>query len=262
MQTHAFAPQDWTRPLSGYRLAGWLEVLGMLVGAGAFSWLVRLPGWYWAISPLAGSLVLSAGFYYLMRSRQKGRGKAHLLPQVLVDEKLNKRSIRIAAPISRKESRDSAVENPQTAGSDPDLRQATVLVILGVFCLLPVTAWLLLRLLQVLKPEPAAAYLATPALMLWAAFESLAFFAYWRQPSSGRPALLGMLRSGAQVLAALLLWVYLGLADNAAWAHWLFWIAAGVAVMSALAGSFMPAAAKPLPATAGSAPPVGTHHEQ
>ena len=53
MQIRSFIPQDWTRPLNGYRLAGWIEGFGLLAGVGAIPLLARLPwlaGWFWAVS--------------------------------------------------------------------------------------------------------------------------------------------------------------------------------------------------------------------
>lgn len=264
MKTFDFIPQDWTRPLNGYRLAGWIEGFGLLAGVGAIPLLARLPwlaGWFWAVSLGVGLLVSGTGLYYLARSGRLARAKPFREEsiQILADKQLPGRGIVV---ITRRKSQAvtgaggvSTSNTAPPAGTDPldDMRQASVLILLGVFILLPGVAGMLLRLAEVADAQRAAAYLGTPALMLWAACESLAYLAYWQQRSAGRAAIFGMVRSAAQVLAALLAWFYLGLAGSFEWAYWLFWVAAGLVLLSGVMALFMPAAGR-LPAALNALP--------
>ena len=257
MQTRAFILQDWRRPLSGDHLAEWVKVLGLLAGIGAIPLLVRLPWlarWYWAVSLAAGLLVVGTGLFYWFRSGRLARAQAQTADpdQVLVDNELIGRSIRVTARGIRQADEAAAIPTKKPAairvetgaGRLDDIHQATILILLGIFILLPAIAGMLLGIAGVADTHRVAAYLGSPALMLWAAFESVALYSHWQLRTSGQAAILGMASSGAHGLAALLIWIFLGLADSTDWISWLFWVGAGLAGLGALAGILTPPAGR------------------
>ncbi len=119
------------------------------------------------------------------------------------------------------------------------IRQATILISLGVFILLPAISGLLLQAAQIENAPLVAAYLGGPALVLWAIFEGLSFYGYRKQSRAGVGGILGMVRCSLQVLAALLIWIYLGLAYGTTWSIWLFAAGAALALLGAVLATIM-----------------------
>ncbi len=235
-----------------------------------------LSGRYWAVGLTAGALATGLGVYYGVRAFIKARALARAAnpDKVLGAARLEQYVVKVytrpaaaqaaAAPgslaaelaelkarltkfgLSQKEydaekkallASASAVQ--YVLPQDNIYRQAMVLVCIGVFILLPACAALLMQILEVENAPLVTAYLESPALAIWITFEIIRFLSFWRRRGHGMAVTLALARSGAQILAAWMIWNYLGQAYGSAWAAWQFWLAAALAVFGALASDFI-----------------------
>ena len=250
MQIRSPKPLEASQFSSANILAEWIIVCGLLAGIGAIPLLAsRLARWYWAVSLAAGLVVVGTGLFYWFRSGRLARAQAQTADpdQVLVDNELIGRSIRVTARGIRQADEAAAIPTKKLAairvetgaGRLDDRRQATILLLLGIFILLTAFGGLLLVSVGMAGSHRVAAYLGTPALMLWAALAGAAFYAHWQQQRAGSRAILAMIRSGVQVLAAFVIWIYLGLPAELTWATWWFGAGAGLAFLGAVVGTVM-----------------------
>jgi hypothetical protein len=270
MQTLAFSPQDWLSPLPGKRLVEWIKVLALLAGVGAIPLLAPILGtWAWTVSLAAGLLLVGLGLYSLFRSGRQARAQARAEHSagVLAEAHLTGRTIQVTA--RRKKPADTGKGDILAGAGAGNLRQGTWLILFGMLILLPAGAAPLLSLAEIPQPHLVTAFLGSPALVLWIVFESLAIYASWQPRPTGQAAILGLVCSAAQALAAFLIWIFLGLsyAWGAASTSGLFWAGAGLALVGAVAGTLIPSASRQpnlpleqdeLPACLPSSEPAGT----
>lgn len=221
-------------------LAEWTRVICLLIGVGAIPLWAGLP-WlssrYWAVSLAAGIAALGLGIFYGVRPYIQGiiRKQAARRSGLPVRAHLDQRLVLV---FSDPEAEAVARASGRLAvGAYP----AVMLVCVGLFIILPAVSALLMQTEGLENVPLVSAYLGSPALAVWISFEGIRFWANWKQRDGSPANKLVLIRSGAQICAAGLVWNYLGLAYSLAWAVWIFWLGVLLALLGAAAteGGFL-----------------------
>lgn len=227
------------------------KILGILLGIGATPFLGEwTQDWFWVVGLAAGLITFGVGFFYAVRQapvRKRGsalvtRGAAFLRRQFawLKTKVLFWRE----RPVEAEELTPVPTARPQDEphqADEPWILWPLFTMGIGLFIAVPAIV------AGLTGSQDIAMYFSTPAILLWIAGEGFYFYPYFIVKPKRTPEIAAMLRSSLQVLSALLLWVFLGLAAGMAGISWMIGLGAGLAVAGLILG-LVAAAGRPPPA--------------
>ncbi len=120
--------------------------------------------------------------------------------------------------------------------SHPLTALPAVVVLTGVFIFVPAVSAALFKQLNVSNFDLIEIYFSSPAVLVWIIGELVYVFPRLVARPKHFSAVAGIVRSVLQVLAALLLWIFLGLSIGRAALALLLWLSIGLALAGLLCG--------------------------
>ena len=227
------------------------NVVGILAGIGAIPFLRDRQVRFWTVEAAVGVIVIAVGLFFLVRracrQRQAG-GAPGLFQRLLAFLRRLAGSLRHTwawarshLPGRRKVAdrqvagKISAAENPLSVVANQDPARDLVLlpyltVLIGGFVLLPAALVASLQYVPVPNLDQIAMYFSAPAILIWMIGEIPNIFPKLAVRPKSSSIVTGMLKSGLQVLSAVLVWVFLGLARGREEHPWLLVSAIGLAL--------------------------------
>ncbi|MCB9423127.1 MAG: hypothetical protein H6667_25235 [Ardenticatenaceae bacterium] len=240
------------------------KIVGILAGIGATPLLQDQLGWFWAVGLAAGVLPVAAGIYYLVQQRQRGRIVKGKAPAGFRDRmaRWGQRiwsGLKIAVQFWRWQERWQAGKEERRQRPLPLLPILTILI--GFFIFIPAgIAFFIQRSALHQNVGLAASYFNAPAILLWITGEGFYVYPHFIIRPKHWPQISGLLKSGLQIISALLLWVFLGVSISLENANWMLWASLITAVAGFVLGIVAIQSAKnePVPVESGQTVPQTT----
>ncbi len=237
------------------------KILGILAGIGATPFLRERLERFWLAGVAAGGIVIAVGLVFLARRYRRERpglfqGLRELPGRLLNGLRRGWAWIRAHLPGQRKASTAglggsgaplpqpapaaAGISSLETASAQPATTRPApahplvllpyLTVLIGLFILVPAAATSGLQNDPILNLDLIAIYFSAPAILIWAIGEVPYFFSKAVVRPKNAAVIAGILKSGLQVLSAILFWVFLGLAIGMQEFTWMLWGASALAL--------------------------------
>lgn len=226
------------------------KIVGILAGIGATPLLQEQFRWFWAVGLVAGVLPIAAGIYYLVRQRRREKNAKEKVPTSL-RERLARWGQRIWSGLK------NAVQfwrwrERWWGESEKRQRPLTLLpiftIFIGFFILVPAAiAFFMQRSSLHQNVGLVASYFSAPAILLWITGEGFYLYPHFVVRPKHWPQISSLLKSGLQIISALLLWVFLGVSISLENANWMLWVSLITAVAGFVLGLVAIQSAKNVP---------------
>jgi len=231
------------------------KIVGILAGIGATPLLQEQFSWFWAVGLVTGVLPIVAGIYYLARQRRREK-IANGNASTSLRERFTRWGQRIWSGLKtvvqfwrwRERWREW-----QQGERERQQRPLTLLplftIFIGFFILVPAgIAFFMQRSSLHQNVGLVASYFNAPAILLWITGEGFHLYPHFVVRPKHLPQISGLLKSGLQILSALLLWVFLGVSISLENANWMLWVSLITAVAGFVLGIVAIQSAKNEPA--------------
>ena len=233
------------------------NVVGILAGIGAIPFLRDRQVRFWRVEAAVGVIVIAVGLFFLVRRARRQRqagGAPGLFQRLLAFLRRLAGSLRhtwawarshlpgrrkvadrqVASDLPAVEENPPPAVPPAAPGTPSPPRDLVLLpyltVLIGGFVLLPAALVASLQYVPVPNLDQIAMYFSAPAILIWMIGEIPNIFPKLAVRPKSSSIVTGMLKSGLQVLSAVLVWVFLGLARGREEHPWLLVSAIGLAL--------------------------------
>ena len=243
------------------------KIVGILAGIGATPLLQEQFHWFWVVGLVAGILPIVAGIYYLARERRrekiaKGEAPAGFRERLARWGQRIWSGLKIVIQFWRWPERWREWRRTKGERQERPLTLLPIFAIsIGFFILIPsAIAFFMLRGSLHQNVGLVASYFNAPAILLWITGEGFNIYPHFLVRPKHWPQISGLLKSGLQIISALLLWVFLGVSISLENANWMLWVSLITAVAGFALGiiAIQSAKNKPVPVESGQVTPRTT----
>ncbi len=262
-----------------------VKISAILVGIGITPFLHQRGFAYWAPGLVAGGLALGISLFFLFRRSNRQASKSQTATDAAAGgaasaeapSKVARKGFRKflaqtgrdlldhgqvlvqhARQIRRRAARPGAASGQPGKDAPAPARLTTpapwqtvvllpLLALIGVFLLVPALAALVFYKSPVSNLDLILLYFSAPAILAWVIGELVYCFPKIIVRPKHTPEIAGILKSCLQVLSALLLWIFLGLAIGQVEFTWMLWLSIGLALAGLLCGLWSESSAQPRP---------------